>query len=1015
MTDIPRFLHEASRLFHNCPDQQAIFEQAVALDAKHLAQWCIIHVADGQGILRPIAAAHADPGKHDLVQRLKACPLDPGAACGAPLAWRTAEPWHTSSPTQRGSHDLGWGEEGSPIIDELNVAGAMAVPVFSGGKVIGAMTLGVAACRDSESAAWPNPTILALAQHVATGCGIALERSAVRAEPDFRRAGETNGKKSGLAEMELAEDALRTVVEQQATVAALGQEALAGADTRLLVELAIQQIGEMLRIGRASVIDLLLLGGGPTIAEELQRETAFSAVAVSRERNGTEGRGVAPAEARDDYRFGRRRRFTQDDSYFLQAVANILAEAIRRKCTELDLRASRDHLEAILRGVTDGIIVQDLSGRPIYSNEGAARLFGYATALDLTSAPLAELRARFQLLDESGKPIPIERYPGGLALMGQGNPALVARLRLAATGEERWVHVRAAPILQASGKPEFSVTIMSDVTEAKRTEETLRFLADASRSLAGSLDYRATLENLARQSVPFLADYCLVDMVHEGGEVSRVVVAHMNPLGQLLAKRLRSFAPPGDAPYAIREAIRAGRLQLRAPVSEEALAGYALSEADIQVFRDLSFCSAITVPLGGGGGMAGAVTFISASCQRSYGPRELALAEELVRRCAIAMENARLYQEAQEQRRELQTVLDSMTEGVVSLDKDMRVRRANACARQLLTVGEKPLEGQLCAETLRLTNEGGKTVWDLAAATQQALVHSQPSNIEGVWLELPGGRRLPVALTITPQLAENGIATGVVVLFRDMSRYKELDALRESIISLVSHELKTPLFHIKGFASSLLQTDVEWDPETRLDFIRTIDKEADRLSSLISSILELSHAESGRLPLSLEPSTASEMVNAGVAGACRALENREVVVEVPATLPPVLADIPRMERVLVNLLENAAKYSLPRTRIRVSARAGKTEVVFAVADQGVGIPPDARERVFEKFVRLRDPRIPQPPGTGLGLTLCKAIVEAHGGRIWVEGAEDHGSIFFFTLPIASRPHPGRERTRGGRP
>ncbi len=228
-----------------------------------------------------------------------------------------------------------------------------------------------------------------------------------------------------------------------------------------------------------------------------------------------------------------------------------------------------------------------------------------------------------------------------------------------------------------------------------------------------------------------------------------------------------------------------------------------------------------------------------------------------------------------------------------------------------------------------------------------------------------------------------------------------LHQLRESIVSLVSHELRTPLSHIKGFASSLLQTDVEWDEASEKGFLESIMDAADRMARLVDDILDLARLETGGQAGQDRHLIAIDgPIRTGVIQGQAFLRGHRLRIKVPKHLPMAVAEPGQIERVVTNLVENAAKYSQPGTSISVEVRAEPDALVVSVADRGPGIPPEEAERVFEKFVRLPATDAPAPPGTGLGLPLCKTIIETHGGHIWYESRKGGGARFSFTLPIS---------------
>ncbi|HCI81891.1 MAG TPA: hypothetical protein DHW02_19620 [Ktedonobacter sp.] len=228
------------------------------------------------------------------------------------------------------------------------------------------------------------------------------------------------------------------------------------------------------------------------------------------------------------------------------------------------------------------------------------------------------------------------------------------------------------------------------------------------------------------------------------------------------------------------------------------------------------------------------------------------------------------------------------------------------------------------------------------------------------------------------------------------------DALRAALLSSVSHDLRTPLASIKAAASSLLQVDVQWDDEARRSFARSIESEADRLNRLVGNLLDMSRIEDGAIKPEKELYDLSEVIH-DVLGRMRSLlQNHPIQTYIPDDLPPVELDYLQIDQVLTNLIENAIRYTPVESPIEVSVERKKDEVVMRVADRGPGIPAADREHVFDKFYRVlgnaRNPNYPTT-GSGLGLAVCKGLVEAHGGRIWTEPREGGGAVFLVTLPI----------------
>jgi signal transduction histidine kinase len=245
-----------------------------------------------------------------------------------------------------------------------------------------------------------------------------------------------------------------------------------------------------------------------------------------------------------------------------------------------------------------------------------------------------------------------------------------------------------------------------------------------------------------------------------------------------------------------------------------------------------------------------------------------------------------------------------------------------------------------------------------------------------------------------------------------MQAVQEADRLKSELLASVSHELKTPLGSIKGFASALQQEDVALDRATQLDFLATIEADADRLTRLVEDVLDMSRIEAGALHLRRELCSVGELITATIGRLQRPLAEHTVQVALPVELPPVFVDPERIEQVLYNLVDNAIKYSPAGTSIRITTWAtGKGQashheareippnmVAVSVEDEGIGIPPEDLERVFERFWRADSGRRRRASGTGLGLAICMGIVAAHGGQIWAENKPNAGCRVTFTIP-----------------
>ncbi len=228
---------------------------------------------------------------------------------------------------------------------------------------------------------------------------------------------------------------------------------------------------------------------------------------------------------------------------------------------------------------------------------------------------------------------------------------------------------------------------------------------------------------------------------------------------------------------------------------------------------------------------------------------------------------------------------------------------------------------------------------------------------------------------------------------------EQANQIKLKFLAMISHELRTPLTSIKGFATTLLATDVTWEAENQRSFINIIDSEADKLTDLINQLLDLSRLQAGKLHIRPEASHLSEIINIAMAELEALTQQHRLIIEPLGDLPPILADVRRIAEVLVNLVGNASKYTPPATPITLSAESHGAYLQINVSDEGPGIPIQNRERVFEAFLQLENIPEQQGKGLGLGLAICKGLIEAHGGKIWIADAPV-GTTMSFTLPIA---------------
>ncbi len=530
----------------------------------------------------------------------------------------------------------------------------------------------------------------------------------------------------------------------------------------------------------------------------------------------------------------------------------------------------------LFNSIRDAVIVVDAAtGQIALWNPAAERLFGYQSS-DVVGRALPELIVDLehtpQWLGTSADPFELfARTRGGrevcveltLSRLDRDAHAYVVTVirdvsERRASQEERIEHIRAQ--------------VANEVSAA--SQRRMAVLAEASQLLDASLDYEATLQEVARVAVRTLADWCIVHLLEEDGSIRWLALAHGDPAKEAVARELQARYPATEG---VARVLKTGKPEVYAHIPESQRIARARDAAHLRMLRELSSRSVMIVPLAARGRMLGALSLISTQADRSYGAPDLAIAEELARRCAHAVDNARLHQEA--------------------------------------------------------------------------------------------------------QVALKG---------------------RDRFVQIASHELRTPIARVKGYAEMLLAayTDGDLNDEMLQRSLKRIDHASDRLANLVRDLLDVSRISAGNLPLRLRPLELTELVHDVTARYQEQLSGSgHLLLDIVGAPGAVSGDPERIEQVLINLLDNAVKYSPEVAELLVRLQPKARGILLEVQDRGIGLPPGAAERIFEPFSRAANAEHRQITGMGLGLYICRNIVEGHRGRIWASSpGEGRGVVMSVWLP-----------------
>jgi PAS domain S-box-containing protein len=423
-------------------------------------------------------------------------------------------------------------------------------------------------------------------------------------------------------------------------------------------------------------------------------------------------------------------------------------------------------------------------------------------------------------------------------------------------------------------------------------------------------------------------------------------------------------------------------------MTPDLLRANAVDDEHFERLRALDIGSGMVMPLTVRGTTIGALSLLRDSTKQPYTEADLKLAHEIADRAAVAVDHARAYQQAASQARAAQ-VLAHIDNGVFMIDDHNTVVVWNRAAEMILDVPQGAVIGRRLGDVI--------PAWDgIEAQVPITLLSSSGSvHMKTLPVETSDGREAWISIS--------GVRFpgGTAYAFRDISDERQVERLKSDFVATVSHELRTPLASVYGAAMTLQREDIEHNSEIADQLVSIISTESQRLTNIISDVLMASRIDSGQLEIRSEPFDFVDVVSEVVVSTRARLEtNAEIVPVFACETARIEGDPDRVRQVVINLVENAIKYSPEGGRIEVGVQQSDDErsIEFWVRDEGIGIPVSEHIHIFEKFYRLDPNQRRGVGGTGLGLYICRELVQRMGGRIVVESVEGRGSTFRVHLP-----------------
>ena len=568
------------------------------------------------------------------------------------------------------------------------------------------------------------------------------------------------------------------------------------------------------------------------------------------------------------------------------------------------------------------------------------------------------------LLDGAERVVYVTAAAAGLlgaaaeSFVGQGWPALWARVTGGAGPVRAWRRPLAGTAASLVGLEDLSA-------EDEREREVLRIFRDSQE-----------------QADDLFALYQITQFLNTAQELDQLCSTFLRELERLTAadRACLYLASPGEGLQpTVWHGLPAPPPHPDTPAAQRWFEAHAAGDA------------VLTLPLFAEDRLVGLALLAHSGAPR----RELRFLHTVAKEMGTALVAMAGRQALREQEQKLEAIVAGTTDAIIQVGPDRRVRGFNPAAERLLGGTAPAALGRPCREVLGCGNSSG--CGGVCPFTQVLTTREPIPNVE-MLVSGPGGTRHVAASVAALDLGTEAASAAVAIL-RDVSKQKQVEQMKADFLTTVSHQLRTPLALLRGYTDTLRH--LELSPQERQACIGGISETTARLEHLVVQILDVTQIEEGRMELQREPVRLVDVVRAAVTALPHAVYRSRVWIELAPDLPLLDADPQRLEQVVINLLDNALKYSPPTGQVVLRAERVERRVRVQVLDEGIGIPAEDQETLFGRFQRAGNVRRLQLPGTGLGLFICRSIIEAHGGRIMLASAAGAGTCVSFWLPIVA--------------
>ncbi|MCC5623433.1 PAS domain S-box protein, partial [Nostoc sp. CHAB 5715] len=1023
-----RYIAQTSSLLSTSLDYEQTLEQIAKISVPQLADWCSVDILNEDGSIRRLPIAHTDPSKAELARKLQEYATDYKGASAITRVLQTGQSELISDISDSLLVASTQNQEHLELVRQLRMKSVMIVPLIAQGRVFGTISFVTA-----ESDRRYDRTDLTLATEISHRAALAVENA------------------------RLYQDIHQTLVHYAESLSLL--DALLGA-----APVAVCFLDRELRYIRINQVFADI--NGLTIEEHLGCKfgEVLPAMAAKEElqlqRVLDTGEPLLNIEISGETREQPERYGYWLGNYYpvnnamgeIIGIGIILVEVTAAKQTEVALRESEERFRAMFNQAAVGITLVALDGRFIQVNPALCEITGYS------HEELIQLN--FQEIT----------HPDDLEIDWENTRRVLAKEISGYSLEKRyirkdgsivWVNLTSSVVWDANGQPKYALGIIEDISEQqaalrerKQVEATQQFLVEASTLLAASFDYEIALKSVANLAVPTLADWCIVDVFQEDWSSKQIAIAIADPTKQNILDEIQRRYPPKTRVKQLVQQLRLGISAFYPELSDSNLVQMAQDDEHLQLLRSLDICSLMVIPVRSRGQLFGAISFFTAESGRHYQQTDLALAEDIARRAAIAIDNARLYQETERSVNRtllLQRITAALSEALtpqqvadVVVNQGIAALQATAGSVTLLTEGDTTLKVvQAIGYPQSLIDAW--TTFPITAPNQiaETVRTGQPIFLENLAAMIAKYPNLADVVALTgnnawasiPLVTEGKVIGALGLSFTTGQIFKEEDQrfmltlgqqcaqaiaraqlyetektaraqaetanrIKDEFLAVLSHELRTPLNPILGWAK-LLRTR-KFDEATRIQALETIERNAKLQTQLIGDLLDVSRILQGKVRLNLYAVDLKVAIAAALETVRLAAEAKSIEIKTVLShdIGKVLGDGDRLQQVMWNLLSNAVKFTPTEGRVEVRLEQVGLDVQIQVIDTGKGIMLEFLPYVFDYF-RQADAKTTRIfGGLGLGLAIVRHLVELHGGTVQAESlGEGLGATFTVRLPL----------------